>query len=385
MKIGVIGNNDISLAFSILCERSGHSVLLSHQNSSEINQKITTSLEPQLLSRIVTTSNLSGTTDNLDVISNSDIIFSFLNHDILPSGEIDISNTMSLVEEFGYAFENEIPVYNKTLVICSTLNPGDTKNIFEILNPYTIDVCYHPINVRVSDIINDFENPDVLILGTSNPMTINNITNIYSGFSKKEIKVSVLSFKSAEIAKLALSSYLAMKIDFVNFIGDLCAVSNLTNEITLITDSLSKDKRIGSEYFKYGFGYGGPNLPKEVRAFNKYCESINMKVPLVSELELINDSHLKFIKEKALDNNPDKTNPFNVYKISYKDNTDNVIESQKLLLVYELLKEGYDVNIVDSSLITTNKKLMLELTNDFSGKIKVYKDGTKPNGFDIKL
>jgi hypothetical protein len=28
---------------------------------------------------------------------------------------------------------------------------------------------------------------------------------------------------------------------------------------------------------------------------------------------------------------------------------------------------------------------MLELTNDFSGRIKIYKDGTKPQGFDIKL
>jgi nucleotide sugar dehydrogenase len=385
MNIGVIGDNDISLAFALLCERSGHSVLLSHNKKDEINKKITNSSEPLLLSYIVTTSKLSGSTDNLEVISNSEIIFSFIDHNILPNGRIDISNTMSLVEEFGFAFENEIPVYNKTLVICSTVNPGDIKDIFEILNPYTVDVCYHPINVRVSSIIHDFEHTDNLILGTSNPITANKITNIYSGFSKKEITASIMSFKSAEIVKLSLSVYLAMKINFVNFIGDLVTVSNITDELQLITQAMSKDSRIGSEYFKYGFGYGGPNLPKEIKSFNKYCNDINMKIPLISELELINDSHLKFIKETLLESNQDKLIPFNIYKISYKDNTDVTVESQKLLLIYELLNEGYNVNIVDSTLLTTNKKIMLELTNDFSGRIKIYKDGTKPQGFDIKL
>ena len=385
MNIGVIGNNDVSLAFALLCERSGHHVFISHDQKNEINSKITNSSEPLLLNYIVDSINLSATTDNLEVITNSDIIFSFIDHGVLPNGLIDVSNTLSLIEEFGFAFENEIPVYDKTLVISSTVNPGDIKNFFEILNPYTVDVCYHPINVRVSNIIHDFQNTNNLILGTSNPITVSKIINIYSEFSKKEISVSMMSFKSAEIAKLALSAYSAMKINFANFIGDLCSVSNLTEDIKIVLDSISKDNKVGSINFNYGFGYGGPNLPKEVVAFNKYCDSINMKIPLVSELELINDSHLKFIEEKLLDYNPNTDTPFNIYKISYKDNTDVIVESQKLLLVYSLLKKGYSVNIVDSSLLTVNKKIMLELTNDFSGKIKVYKDGTKPNGIDIKL
>ena len=144
---------------------------------------------------------------------------------------------------------------------------------------------------------------------------------------------SIMSFKSAEIVKLSLSVYLAMKINFVNFIGDLVTVSNITDELQLITQAMSKDSRIGSEYFKYGFGYGGPNLPKEIKSFNKYCNDINMKIPLISELELINDSHLKFIKETLLESNQDKLIPFNIYKISYKDNTDVTVESQKLLLI----------------------------------------------------
>lgn len=388
MRIGVIGYNSISLAFSLLCERSGHVVTISDDNINNVellNQKITNIDEPGLLSLIVTSSNLKATTDNIEVISNSDIIFNFTTELSLPNGKFDISKTMEIVEEFGYAFENEIPVNEKVFVICSPLNPGDTKSIFEILSPFTIDVCYNPLNVRNGSILQDFENLDLLILGTSNPITVNNLTKIYSGFSKKELNVSILSYKAAEITKLSISSFLAFKSNYANFIGDLCSVSNIENEINLVLDCLSKDKRIGGDYLKFGVGFGGPNLPKEIRSFNTYCESIGMKVSMIDDLELISESHNKFLKERLIKNNPDKEIPFNIYGISYKNNSDITVESKKLSLVYDLLNDGYMVNIVDSSLISKNKKLMLELTNDFSGKIKIYKNGTKPLGFDIKL
>ena len=67
--------------------------------------------------------------DNVDVIKNSDVIFCCVDTNILPSNFLDIKNVMNVVEDFGISFEDEIPLYNKTFVICSTLNPGDTKQI----------------------------------------------------------------------------------------------------------------------------------------------------------------------------------------------------------------------------------------------------------------
>ena len=66
--------------------------------------------------------------DNVDVIKNSDVIFCCVDTNILPSNFLDIKNVMDVVEDFGISFEDEIPLYEKTFVICSTLNPGDTVN-----------------------------------------------------------------------------------------------------------------------------------------------------------------------------------------------------------------------------------------------------------------
>ena len=86
--------------------------------------------------------------DNVEVIKNSDVIFCCVDTNILPSNLLDIKNVMSVVEDFGVSFENEVPLYDKIFVICSTLNPGDTKQISEILNPMNLSICYLPLIVK---------------------------------------------------------------------------------------------------------------------------------------------------------------------------------------------------------------------------------------------
>ena len=83
--------------------------------------------------------------DNIEVIKNSDVIFCCVDTNILPSNFLNIKNVMDVVEDFGVSFEDEVPLYNKIFAICSTLNPGDTKQISEILIPMNLSVCYLPL------------------------------------------------------------------------------------------------------------------------------------------------------------------------------------------------------------------------------------------------
>ena len=48
--------------------------------------------------------------DNVEVIKNSDVIFCCVDTNILPSNLLDIKNVMSVVEDFGVSFENEVPL-----------------------------------------------------------------------------------------------------------------------------------------------------------------------------------------------------------------------------------------------------------------------------------
>jgi hypothetical protein len=71
--------------------------------------------------------------------------------------------------------------------------------------------------------------------------------------------------------------------------------------------------------------------------------------------------------------------------VGYKDNSGIIVESSKLLLIYDLLKEGYDVFIIETEEFIRNVKVVKDLVSDFGSKVKFYKKGTTPKGVYIKF
>jgi hypothetical protein len=71
--------------------------------------------------------------------------------------------------------------------------------------------------------------------------------------------------------------------------------------------------------------------------------------------------------------------------LGYKNNSELSIESSKLNLVYDLLRDGYIVHIIESEKFIRESKLPKELINDFNGNVKFFKQGTSPKGIYITL
>ena len=104
--------------------------------------------------------------DNYEVIKNSDVVFCCVNTEILPSNIYDIKNVMDVVEDFGVAFEEEVPLVDKIVVLCSTMNPGDTKDISDILTPMNLRVCYLPLTLSSDNYIDSLQSQEKIIVGT---------------------------------------------------------------------------------------------------------------------------------------------------------------------------------------------------------------------------
>jgi UDP-glucose 6-dehydrogenase len=147
--------------------------------------------------------------DNIEVIKNSDVIFCCVNTEILPSNIYDIKNVMEVVEDFGVAFEEEVPLVDKIVVICSTVNPGDTKEISDILTQMNLRVCYLPLSLPI-------KNQEKIIVGSIDPYTVNIVGTLISDIQEKPTNIVSMTSKSAELCKLALGSYMAYKINFAN-------------------------------------------------------------------------------------------------------------------------------------------------------------------------
>jgi nucleotide sugar dehydrogenase len=323
--------------------------------------------------------------DNVDVIRNSDIIFCCVDTNILPSNFLDITNVMSVVEDFGVSFEDEIPLYNKTFVICSTLNPGDTKKIMEILNPMNLKVCYLPLIVQSNNILSSLSNLKTIVVGSLDSEVINTITDIFQPSKNNKLNVISMTSKSAEIYRLAYSSFLHTKINFANFLGELMLNYGTSDETKLLLKSLGYDNAISENNFNFGFGVGGPWIPTENRVLGQVSNDNKLEFILPFVNEDFNSNHHQFVKKHFISLNPDKTTPFVFTGIGYKDNSIDITESPKFELVSDLLKDGYTVYIIESDEFIRNKKVVKELIFDFGEKVKFFKQGTSPKGVHINF
>jgi UDP-glucose 6-dehydrogenase len=319
--------------------------------------------------------------DNVEVIKNSDVIFCCVDTNILPSNLLDIKNVMSVVEDFGVSFENEVPLYDKIFVICSTLNPGDTKQISEILNPMNLSICYLPLIVKSDNTLS----LETLVIGTIDSHIVNTISDIFQPHQDKKINVISMTSKSAEIYRLAYSSYIYYKINFANFLGELMLNFGTSDETKLLLKSLGYDKSIAEQNFNFGFGVGGPWIPTENRVFGQVANGNKLDFVLPFVNDDFNLNHNEFIKNHFIKTNPDKSQPFVISGIGYKDNSISIKESSKLELVYGLLKEGYTVFIIESDEFIKNVKVVKELVFDFGEKVKFFKKGTSPKGVYINF
>ena len=133
---------------------------------------------------------------------------------------------------------------------------------------------------------------------------------------------------------------------------------------------------------KYGFGFGGPCLPRDNRALGHYANELGMKLNLPLTVDEFNNEHADFIKNFFMKQNPDKTIPFVMNYITYKRGTDILEESQQFKLCLDLLDEGYHVNVFEIEYVANQLE---ELSQKYEGRLKFYKPGTTAEGYIINL
>jgi UDPglucose 6-dehydrogenase len=385
MKIGVIGANPLGVTFSLLCENAGYEVIIYDENEDiifNLNQEIYNTTEPLVQKMLFESDDFSGTTNVIDLIKKCNIIFTFV--DTIPTidGGNDTTKVFEVSNHFFTASQLDIPIHNKKFIIGSTMNPGETEQIQEKLHMFNIQVGYCPTMSSDGNIINGYINSDIVIIGTEHQELSNQLIYLFSKIQPNGVNIHTMSLKAAEIAKLSINSFISMKISFVNTLGDLLVKSDLKEESNTILHSIASDSRVGSKSFKYGFGYGGLNLPRDMKTLSEYYKKYDIDTTLITSVKDSNENHSKFLKEYYISQNPYKEIPFVIEYIGFKRGVNNLINSQQWGLCLELLKEGYYINVIDNNQLGNQFQ---DLCLFYNNRLKFYKSGTIPDGYQIKL
>ena len=385
MKLGVIGINDVGLSFGLLCEKNGYDVLVSNMDEDYIfnlNQKICITNEPLIQSMLFDTKKFSATTNNTDVIKNSDIIFIFSQTPSNIEGNYDTTKVFDIISEFYSLSSQNIPLYNKKVVICSTTNPGEVEQIQQRLNMFNVQVAYNPFFTNEGDIVKDIENHEMVLIGGEYQELINDLIQLHTKIKKVLVNVYSMSSKAAELTKIGINSFLSAKISYANMLGEIITKSGIEDEVNMVLNAIGGDSGIGKKHMNYGFGFGGPTINGDNKALKHFAESVGAGTDLISSVNQFNKSHILFIKKYYTQKNPNKEIPFVMNHITYKKGSNIVEESQQFKLCIELLSDGYSVNVIEISEVSTN---LNSLSESYNGRLKFYKPGTKPEGIVINL
>lgn len=366
MKIGLIGAGRLGICLALLLEKAGYEVIVSdcrHDYVIGLNNRIITTNEPDVAELLDNAKNFTAVTDNVEVIKNCDLIFTLVATPSLPTGDYDVSAVWQVVKDFQSC---DFPINGKTFVVGCTTNPGDCDNFQSQLSAYGVDVFYNPEFIAQGSIIRDLQFADMVLIGGHNSKVYGDICDIYKAIQVSEPKINLLSPKAAEVVKLAVNCYLTTKISYANMIGEVLTLSNLEEEIDSVLTAIGEDSRIGNKFLKYGFGFGGPCLPRDNRSFAAYAKKLGLQHNLGMTTDNFNVEHAIFLKNYFIKKNV-KHLPFAIHSITYKPGTDILTESQQFRLCYDLLEENHKVYVTDYDLIPFETRD--ELENKYEDKL----------------
>ena len=161
--------------------------------------------------------------------------------------QIDLSFLEKVSSQVGKIISTEKD--RKTIIIKSTVVPGTTKKsvskIIENTSQKKAGIDFglgmNPEFLREGTAVEDFMNPDRIVLGGIDDASIETMKRIYYPF--KNVDVIDTTCTTAELIKYVSNSYLATLISFSNELGNLCSTYDDVDALEVF-NGLHKDKRL---------------------------------------------------------------------------------------------------------------------------------------------
>ncbi|MBI2813936.1 MAG: UDP-glucose/GDP-mannose dehydrogenase family protein [Opitutae bacterium] len=253
------------------------------------------------------------------------------------------------------------------IVLTSTVLPGATRHgLLPILEQESgkkcgpdFGLCYNPEFIALGSVIRDFLNPDFYLLGEFDRRSGDLLEEVHHRVSQNNAPVKRMSLENAELAKIAVNSYVTMKISFANMLADFC--EHLPGgDVDVVSDALGMDKRIGRKYLTGGFGFGGPCFPRDNVALNFMGKQLGVDSSLLKTNDDYNRGLSKRYVEKLQPHLPKGANVA-VLGLAYKPLSHVIDESPGIYLCRALSEAGYRV-IGHDNLAASNAEVALKLT-----------------------
>lgn len=296
---------------------------------------------------------LTATDDYKQAVDSSGIIFIFVGTPSEPDSSFSTKDVEAVTRSIAPHLKNrrDFPV----VVLRSTVLPGVCD---DVIKPLLEDIsgrkcgkdfglCHNPEILALGSVIHDFLNPDVVIIGESDAKSGEILSGIYQKTCENNPPVVRTTLHNAELAKVALNVFLTMKMSFANTLAEMCERIP-GGDVDAVSRILGYNSAIGRKFLTGAIGYGGPCFPRDTRAFAAFAGKSSTQAKLIQAAEEVNEMQAGRVIEmtkRKLRSLKDKN--IAVLGLTYKPNTDIVLESDSLKIAGALIQQGAGVAVYD--------------------------------------
>lgn len=353
--VGVLGLGHVGLPTALTFAELGWKVLGTDHDAAKL-KKIASGKSPfyesgleEMLRRHLERGHFEVTLEVEEAIREARVLFICVGTPLNPDGSADLSQVEAVVRAVAHNLNSYKLIVEKSTVPVLTANW--IKRTLERYRRHDqeFDVASNPEFLREGTALHDCLHPDRVVFGVETERAEKLLRHLYQPLIDRGLppeRVLAVDLNTAELIKHAANAFLAMKISFINMVGDLCEATGA--DVVKVARGIGLDPRIGPHFLQAGIGFGGYCLPKDLRAFIHVAQEHNVNFSLLEEVERINRTRIeRFIQKvrKALWVLKDKQ--LAIWGLSFKPNTDDIREAPSIPIVRRLLEEGAVLRLFD--------------------------------------
>lgn len=372
MKITIYGAGYVGLVTAVCFAELGNNVLcvdIDENKIAQLRHGESPIYEPgltDLLQRNLLANRITFTQDIVAAAQHGLYQFIAVGTPSDSDGSADLRFVLAVAKTIGQHLQQYAIVINK-----STAPVGTAEKIREVIkqelqqrnSSLAFDVVSNPEFLKEGHAINDFMEPDRIVIGADNVHAIEKMRQLYASFIDFEHRFIVMDIASAELTKYAANAFLATKISFINEVSQLA--ERVGADIEQVRIGIGSDPRIGFQFLYAGCGFGGACFPKDVRALKKLAEQYQLDNQILAAVENVNNKQKQMLltKMQKYFNHQLSNKVIALWGLSFKPNTDDMREASSRILMESLWASGAVVQAYDPIAMQEAKRLYGERDN----------------------
>jgi UDPglucose 6-dehydrogenase len=380
MNVTIIGTGYVGLTTGVCLAYLGHQVCCLDTDTAKID--VLKSGKPPIYEPYIeellelAMSRMRFTSSYDEAIPGAEVIFIAVGTPPQPDGNPDLRYLRAAAESIGERLNDGF-----TVIVNKSTVPIGSGNWVESLvrssrpkldnDGASFAVASNPEFLREGAALSDSLYPDRIVLGADNPRALEVLYILYRPILDQKfpapsflprpddlgaVPLVSTDLASAELIKYAANAFLALKISYINEIGQIA--EKVGADIAQIAKGIGLDARIGTRFLQAGIGWGGSCFGKDTAALVATAHDYNLNMPLVEAAREINQRQRRRVVEKLLDELKIlKGRSVGLLGLAFKPHTDDLRDAPALDIARLLVERGAQVRAHDPVALSNARSL----------------------------